>query len=118
MSGAKIQHEAPQPRQNDGRERSRLQWVPALTTERLGYVVQPLFDGVVQECFVDFRETQGHAVGLEKQPEEWLGIRGSHALPNRPARRGKTGGLNLFVGSALALPDLRQNLDHHLFLRS
>src|SRR5580700_4040343 len=117
VCSTEIQHEPPQSSQYDGSDSARLLALMGFTTELVGHKLQPILNGVAQECFVKSRVTQRYAVSFKEKTKERFGIRRTHVLPNGLATLRKAGPHSA-IGGALPLPDLRQNLNDHFFLRS
>src|SRR5215472_1342891 len=87
-------------------------------TKLIGHKLQPILNCVVQEGPVKSRLTQRYAIGFKEKTEQQFEIRRTHALPNGLAGPCKTGPSYPAISGALALPDLCQNLDDYLLLRS
>src|SRR5579859_507751 len=107
VSRTKIQHETPQSSKYDGRDSTRLLALMSCTCEIAHHELQPILNGVVQECFVKSRVTQRYAVGFKEKTKERFGIRGAHVRPNGLATFGKSAPFHTAISGALALPDLR-----------
>ena len=118
MCGTEIQHKASHSSKDDGGKSACLSTVAAFTAERFGYIPQPVFNGVVQEDFVESWAAQRHTVSLKEKTKEGFGIRGAHAFPDCLASFGKSGSGQAIIGGALPVPDFRQNFTDHFFFRA
>src|SRR5580658_7541594 len=104
MGSTEIQHEASQSCKNDGGKSARLSTVMALAAERVGYISQPVLNGVVQEHFVQSWAPQCHTVSLKEKTKERFGVRCAHAFPDCLASFRKAGGRYAIIGRALPVP--------------
>src|SRR5580692_10835429 len=113
-----VQQEPTKTGQNHGRARPRIRLRIAPSHQGQGQESQPVFYCRSQVFSERFRLPQRHDVNLQRHPEKPLVLRGTHVLPDRPARLpwrfiGKL--LHPLVGYALLLPHSGQR-SHHQFL--